>query len=125
MWRYVRLLEREYYNDSPPDSDKEELKVIDINVKFCKLRTIFGRNYKTSEAIKTCYIADRLGYIGIIRNDKGRKTDEIAITGEGFLITSFASLLELLAKSIISISAILLVLIAVLALIISIAAYNK
>jgi hypothetical protein len=121
MWRYVRLVERTFFNDNPGKTRKHSP---DCLVEFCLLKTIFRRNYKPSEALKAHYMAHMLGYIDAPGGGLPKKGESISVSGEGLLFTAYSSLFEAEAKSILSIGSLATVFIAVAALVVSVLAYR-
>ena len=123
MWVYVRIAEAELFR-TPDPSNGSQTTTSSCNDIFCQKRTFFGvgRRYKSLEGVKACIMAQKLEYITLSPHRDGLM--RIGISGEGLKFTSYSALVDALAKTILNVGTILTVMIALVALVVSILAFK-
>lgn len=115
-WRYVKIVEYDILNSEKHHNTR--VTSHGCALQFIRLKTMFRRNYTEQEAVKAYAIATRGDYL------KEDNNNEVSITYKGMLFTSLTGLLEEQAKSIMTLNTSVSVMIAVIALIVSIIALN-
>jgi hypothetical protein len=122
MWRYVRIVENTIFEAPPPNN--KQITTAECNDIFCRKTTIFGRKYKITEGVKTCFLAEQLGYIRL-NYDHGKKTSRIGIRAEGIKFTSISGLLNELAGTIVNLPPVVTLAVSLVAIIVSIVALKN
>ncbi|HVA10606.1 MAG TPA: hypothetical protein VNG32_00370 [Candidatus Dormibacteraeota bacterium] len=125
MWRFVKIVERYCIDKRLTPNNKN---AIDVNCgkDFTELKTLFmRRNYTLRESMLAYSMAIDAGYI--LNEDKpiGSVAQELAMAGNGFMFASPTGLANALAKSIAQVGSLTTVIIAALALGVSMYAIHQ
>lgn len=124
MWLFVRIVEQFCLSKKTTKGNRNATDK-DCRDEFIEHKTLFTRRpYTTTEALLAYSMAKATGYV--VDDDKpiGKDDQEMAITGSGFAFATPSGLLALESKTLLApISSIVAVIIAILALVVSI--YKK
>ena len=119
MWRFLRIVEQELFKDPEQSQSPTGISTAEANSKFSQLRSIFWRNYTSMDGGKGCFMAEKLGYIGL-KDIRG--TEYIGIKGVGLKFTTWTGLLNELAGSIANVPALVTLILSLIAIFVSVAA---
>lgn len=122
MWRYVKIVTRQLTDSSKPTGAR--MTNFSCADDFHKLRTVLGRHYTTEESYVAYRMAVGKGYITDLGNDPTNK-QKLSIGPDGMIFASLSGLLEAEAKLLSSFGSLLAVILAAIAIVVSVVALNK